>query len=90
MIVHSEKICGIFKDLWALIFYAGSGKFSYEPGKTYDFLYETETRTGIMGASEDKSSLLLMVEVHVEVMSPCEYVLKVRKGYLSIDGGHMP
>ena len=52
-------------------------KFSYEPGKTYEYAYESDLKTWVNGASEDHSSLHIRATAQIEVLSRCEMVLKV-------------
>ena len=55
----------------------------YEIGKTYEYVYESDLKTSIPGATEEHSSLHMRSTVQVEVMSQCEMVLKVRPVFIS-------
>ncbi|XP_060596717.1 uncharacterized protein LOC132750705 [Ruditapes philippinarum] len=55
----------------------GSTKFGYAPGTTYQYKYEAETRTSVLGASEDHSAIWINALVDIEVVSKCEFILQV-------------
>ncbi|XP_053394173.1 apolipophorins-like [Mercenaria mercenaria] len=55
----------------------GSTKFGYAPGSTYQYKYEGETRTSMLGASEDHSAIWINALVDIEVISKCEFILQV-------------
>ena len=52
-------------------------KFIYEPGKTYDYQYESDMKTWVNGATDEHSSLHMRATVQLEVLSRCEMVLKL-------------
>lgn len=54
-----------------------NSKFIYEPGKTYDYQYESDLKTWVNGGTEEHSSLHMRATVQMEVLSRCEMVLKV-------------
>ncbi|WAR23117.1 APLP-like protein [Mya arenaria] len=56
---------------------SGSSKFKYTPGKTYQYKYEAETRTSLVGVSTDHHTIGLTTIVDIEVQSKCELILKV-------------
>lgn len=54
-----------------------NSKFIYEPGKTYDYQYESDLKTWMKEGTEEQSSLHMRATAQVEVLSRCEMVLKV-------------
>ncbi|XP_060082130.1 vitellogenin-like, partial [Ylistrum balloti] len=56
---------------------AGTNKFGYRPGKSYEFDYNMKTSTGVKGASEGSSGMELTAKVDVEAVSKCDFVLKI-------------
>ncbi|CAH1772638.1 unnamed protein product [Owenia fusiformis] len=54
-----------------------SVKFRYQPGTTYSYRYEADTVTSVQGASEEHSSLHIRATANIEVIEPCEMVLKL-------------
>ena len=54
-----------------------SVKFAYEPTKQYEYTYENDIQTSIPGSTEEQSSLHMRATVQIEVLSPCEFNLKV-------------
>ena len=58
-------------------YFTGNNKFSYQPGKTYEYQYEVLTNTAMQGAAEEKSELHLRATAHIEVISKCELSLSV-------------
>ncbi|XP_050403910.2 uncharacterized protein LOC126819756 [Patella vulgata] len=55
-----------------------SSKFRYRPGTTYEFDYNVQTHTAMEGASDEKATLGIKATAEVEVMSKCEFALKLR------------
>lgn len=53
-----------------------SSKFSYEPGKTYEYTYESDIKTSVPGATEH-SSLHMRSTIQLEVISTCKMVLRL-------------
>ena len=62
-----------------LIYYSvtASSKFNYAPDTTYEFKYEVETKTQMLGASEDHSTIGISATVDIEIHSKCEFILQV-------------
>ncbi|KAK3093078.1 hypothetical protein FSP39_010780 [Pinctada imbricata] len=57
--------------------YAGTNKFGYQPGTTYEFDYDVDTATLLQGASEGLSGMKMSAKVKLEVLSKCDLVLQV-------------
>ena len=57
--------------------FSESSKFSYESGTTYEFKYNVETKTQMLGASDDHSTIGISATADIEVHSKCEFVLQV-------------
>jgi hypothetical protein len=60
-----------------LLYYNGGSckywnKFSYRVGTIYEYTYETETKTGIQGATEEQGGLKVTATAEIEVLSKCE------------------
>ena len=55
----------------------GKNKFSYRVGTIYEYTYETETKTGIQGATEEQGGLKVTATAEIEVLSKCELLLTV-------------
>ena len=60
-----------------LYFILGKNKFSYRVGTIYEYTYETETKTGIQGATEEQGGLKVTATAEIEVLSKCELLLTV-------------
>ena len=56
-----------------------TGKFRYTPGNTYEYTYEGKTETKLQGSSDQTTSLKIQATADIEVISQCEFALKVRK-----------
>ena len=56
-----------------------SNKFSYAPGTTYEFKYEVETKTQMLGGSEDHSTIGISATANIEIHSKCELILQVSR-----------
>ncbi|KAL3868012.1 hypothetical protein ACJMK2_040851 [Sinanodonta woodiana] len=52
--------------------------FKYSPGSTYTYSYDVETKTAIMGATEDQSIIKIRATANIEVLSKCEMLLQLR------------
>ena len=52
-------------------------KFSFVPGKTYEYRYESDALTSIPGATEESSALHMSATVRLETLSTCEMALSV-------------
>ena len=65
-------------QLHRVCFCAESSKFSYTPGKIYEYAYESNTRTTIPGSMEEQASLQMRANVQLVALSPCEMAVKVR------------
>ena len=61
-----------------------SSKFQYKPGTTYEYDYEAQTQTSMSGASEDQASIRITAKAKVEVLSKCEFALKVLLAYFNL------
>ena len=53
-------------------------KFGYEAGKTYRYTYRSEVVTHIQGANTEQSKMNVEALAHIEVLSTCEMLLKVK------------
>ena len=56
---------------------AETNKFNYEVGKVYVFDYLGETVSKINGTSSEESRLHLRTLTEFEVVSKCEFILRV-------------
>nr|AGM37974.1 apolipophorin [Sinohyriopsis cumingii] len=56
----------------------GRSNFQYSPGSTYTYSYEVETKTAILGATEDQSTIKIRATANIEVLSKCEMLLQLR------------
>ncbi|XP_041360319.1 uncharacterized protein LOC121376501 [Gigantopelta aegis] len=54
-----------------------SSKFRYQPGTTYEYGYDAQTQTSMGGASEDQANIRITAKAKVEVLSKCEFALKL-------------
>ncbi|KAG1652941.1 Apolipophorin [Nymphon striatum] len=61
-------------------------KFKYETGQTYIYDYESETATSVVGVSDDETKTKLSCRVSIEVLSDCNFKLKVRNVKVEIPG----
>ena len=52
-------------------------KFGYQVGKIYAYDYSAETASLIGGTSDDESRLHLSARAEFEVVSSCEFILRV-------------
>ena len=59
--------------------HAASTKFTYHVGQTYTYDYMMQTETSMDGAAEEKAMLAITGQADIEVIDPCEMVLKVRR-----------
>lgn len=58
---------------------AGSNKFRYEVGKSYQYLYETSTSTSLQGVSESVATIDVRATASIFVLSKCEMSLSVSR-----------
>jgi len=63
---------------FSVLFYAESSKFSYMPGKIYEYAYESNSRTTIPGSTEEIAGLQMRANVQLAVASACEMAVKVK------------
>jgi hypothetical protein len=63
-----------------------NAKFQYIPGNTYRYRYEGTTETKIEGPSDQSTGLKIDAAVNVEVLSQCEFALKLQDVSLSENG----
>jgi len=63
-----------------------NAKFQYSAGTTYQFSYAGEAVTRLEGSSKDSSALKIAATADVEVLSQCEFSLKLRNVQLLENG----
>ena len=52
-------------------------RFSFVPGNTYEYRYESDVLTNIPGATEESSALHMSATVRLEALTQCEMALSV-------------
>ena len=60
-----------------MYFLTVSSKFGYEVGHSYAYQYQADIITKMAGASTEQSAMRMTSDVWIEVLSQCEYMLKV-------------
>ncbi|KAL5015760.1 hypothetical protein ScPMuIL_005349 [Solemya velum] len=55
-----------------------TNKFSYVPKMSYQYDYETETRTSMQGASDEQATLKITARATIDVLTKCDLVLKLQ------------
>ena len=63
---------------FSIFFCTESSKFSYMPGKIYEYAYESNSRTTIPGSTEELAGLQMRANVQLAVASACEMAIKVK------------
>ena len=76
--ILKEYLKNVIRNLHNYMNFSDSSKFGYQPGTTYEYDYDVDTTTLIQGASEGMSGLKMTAKVQVEVLSKCDFVLKVK------------
>lgn len=56
-------------------------KFRYTPGTTYVYRYEASTLTTLQGAIDEGSGLHVEATAEIQVLTPCDMVLRVCNNY---------
>lgn len=64
-------------DILRFIFKKETSKFQYSVGTIYSYDYSGETASKIGGTSEQESRLHIGAQAEFEVVSQCEFVLRV-------------
>lgn len=54
-------------------------KFDYNVGNVYVYEYEANSKTGIVGASEDSASIRIKATVEIEATSSCDFEMKLKE-----------
>ena len=52
-------------------------RFSFVPGNTYEYRYESDVLTNIPGATEESSALHMSATVRLEALTQCEMAISV-------------
>ena len=60
---------------------AVGGKFNYENGQTYMYRYEADVVTFVRGSDAHQSRFHLTAKVHVDVHTPCDWILRVTESF---------
>lgn len=67
----------MFNTLVAIHFILETSKYRYSVGTVYSYDYTGETASKIGGTSEEESRLHINAQAEFEVVSQCEFVLRV-------------
>jgi hypothetical protein len=63
-----------------------NSKFQYTPGTTYTYRYDGTTETKLQGSSSQLTSLKIQATADIEVLSKCEFALKLSDVSLTENG----
>ncbi|XP_076066631.1 uncharacterized protein LOC143039997 [Oratosquilla oratoria] len=54
-----------------------TSRFDYKNGLSYVYEYSTETTTSLLGTLEENSRILIKSKAQIDVIAPCEYILRL-------------
>ena len=75
MLKNVLRCCDYYSNIWTGL---DPTKFRYASGSTYTYRYEADVASSVDStAGGDESRLHMTAKVHLEVHSPCDWVLKV-------------
>lgn len=79
-----QRTCYLEYVFHVLASLSDTGKFQYNVGNTYTYAYEGTTETKLQGSSQQTTSLKIQSTADIEVISKCEFALKVIFAILSV------
>lgn len=74
----------MFGCFFFVLFHEETSKFQYSVGTIYSYDYTGETASKIGGTSDDESRLHINAQADFEIVSQCEFVLRVSRRNLFI------